>query len=85
MEITQPILVSPGAQSLSVATLAVVSDGVDIWVALRCSYHQYVAYVALVRQGTCYNSEENTLEQPMTKIHASDIDWEDKLPRIRDN
>ena len=38
---SQPILVSPGAHSLSVATLAVVGDGrgVDVWVALRLSYH----------------------------------------------
>ncbi len=35
---TQPILVSLGAHSLSVATLVVVShEGVDIWVALRFS------------------------------------------------
>ncbi len=36
---TQPILVSLGANSLSVATPVVVSDWVDIWVALRFSYH----------------------------------------------
>ncbi len=36
---TQPILVLLGAHSLSVATLVAVSDEVDIWVALRFSYH----------------------------------------------
>ena len=37
---TQPIFVSLGAHSLSVATLVVViAMGVDIWVALRFSYH----------------------------------------------
>ncbi len=35
----QPILVSLGARSLSVATLVVVSDVVDFWVALRFPYH----------------------------------------------
>ncbi len=40
--VAQPILVSLGAgtHSLSVATLVrTVSDGADIWVALRFSYH----------------------------------------------
>ncbi len=36
---SQPILVSLVAHSLSVATLVAVSDGVDIWVTLRFSYH----------------------------------------------
>ncbi len=31
----QPVLVSLGAHSLSVTTLVVVSDRVDIWVALK--------------------------------------------------
>ena len=38
-KLSQPILVSLGAHTLSVAALVVVSDGVDIWVALRFSYH----------------------------------------------
>ena len=37
----------------SVTALLVVSDGVDIWVALRFSYHLYLTCVALVRQGRC--------------------------------
>ncbi len=56
----QPILVSLGPRSLSVATLVVVSDGVDIWVALRFSYHLYymytstsLSYIVSVRQGRC--------------------------------
>ncbi len=35
----QPIFVSLCAHSLSVATLVVVSDGVDIWVATRFLHH----------------------------------------------
>ncbi len=37
--VTQPIWVSLWAHSLSVATLVVVSDGIDVWVALRFLYH----------------------------------------------
>ncbi len=67
---SQPILVSLWARSLSVSTLVVVSDGerVDVRVALRFSYHQYVTYIALVRQGRGCNSEKETLEQPITKF-----------------
>ncbi len=39
LESSQPILVSLGAHSLSVATLVAVSVGVDIWVDLRFLYH----------------------------------------------
>ncbi len=43
---TQPILVSLGAHSLSVATPVVVSDGVDVWVALQ-GFH--IANLSLIR------------------------------------
>ncbi len=36
---TQPMLVSLGVRTLSVAALVVVGNGVDSWVALRVSYH----------------------------------------------
>ncbi len=59
---SQPILESliGAARSLSASTLVVVShgEGVDVWVAPRFSCHQYVTYIALVRQDGCWNSEK---------------------------
>ena len=68
---TRPILVSLWAHSLSVATLVVlVSDGVDVWVALRffMSLIYHLHSVSTPGAGVTIVKKKKILEQPITKF-----------------